>query len=72
MTGKRPFYKEPNDPSIFIAIFMDKTPQPTDYPEISPTDPLWDLMKKCWLPELSNRPSMAQVVAEACCTVGYE
>ncbi|KAG8913436.1 hypothetical protein FRC01_004548 [Tulasnella sp. 417] len=71
MTGKRPFYTEPNEPSIFIAIFMNMTPQPADYPQILPTDPLWSLMAKCWNPVQSRRPSMAQIIRDVTRGLAY-
>ncbi|KIO31601.1 hypothetical protein M407DRAFT_19349 [Tulasnella calospora MUT 4182] len=71
MTGNRPFYNKPTEGLIFVAVFNGEIPQPADHPQISETDPLWSLMKKCWNSEPSERPSMIQIVAEASClTIG--
>ncbi|KAG9044910.1 hypothetical protein FS837_007336 [Tulasnella sp. UAMH 9824] len=54
----------PTEVLIYFAIFNNEIPQPTDYPQISPTDSLWSLMRKCWNSEPSGRPPMMEILAE--------
>ncbi|KAG9044911.1 hypothetical protein FS837_007337 [Tulasnella sp. UAMH 9824] len=65
MTGNPPFYKSLSNPNyIVVLVFTDVTPDPNDHPGLTPTDPLWDLMKRCWDPKPDHRPPMAQVLIE--------
>lgn len=64
LTGKRPFWKKRNNNVIILSIARDETPDPSEYPELLSTDPLWNLMKRCWDPEPTQRPIMSQIVAE--------
>ncbi|KAG8921004.1 hypothetical protein FRC01_000487 [Tulasnella sp. 417] len=62
MSGKQPFYNKKPSATI-IAVFNDKTPLRKDHPLLPGTDPLWDLLMKCWKGEPEERPKMSEVFA---------
>ncbi|KAG9008883.1 hypothetical protein FRB90_008696 [Tulasnella sp. 427] len=60
LSGKPPFYKlKPS--KAFLAISAGSIPDPSAHPKLPPSDPLWDILRKCWA-AAPMRPSMKDVV----------
>ncbi|KAG9042373.1 hypothetical protein FS837_010955 [Tulasnella sp. UAMH 9824] len=61
MSGKQPFWNK--KPSVtIIAVFQDKIPARADHPKLPASDPLWDLLTKCWSGDPESRPHMSKVL----------
>ncbi|KAG8899235.1 hypothetical protein FRC00_001719 [Tulasnella sp. 408] len=60
MSGHAPFYKLKPGKAILVTT-AGSTPEPSAHPGLPPTDPLWNIMRKCWT-EPSSRPLMKDVV----------
>ncbi len=61
MTGKVPFEGVKSDLIAMAKIMNGETPDPTQYPELPASDPLWVLFQQCWKPNPDERPSMREV-----------
>ncbi|KAG8966736.1 hypothetical protein FRB90_010938 [Tulasnella sp. 427] len=66
MSGKGPFYQfaEKQRGTIVLRIYNNITPRPDDHPKLQATDPLWDLLRKCWDPSPPYRPPMTEIATE--------
>ncbi|KAG8898931.1 hypothetical protein FRC01_010720, partial [Tulasnella sp. 417] len=63
MSGKAPFEGVPPG-MVLLRVMQGKQPEAKDHPNISSSDPLWGLMRKCWDSDPKQRPPMSVVVAE--------
>lgn len=61
MSGKAP-YEGVAPGMILLRVMMGTQPDPKAHPELPVSDPLWDLMRKCWSSDPRSRPSMKEVV----------
>ncbi|KIO32986.1 hypothetical protein M407DRAFT_210413, partial [Tulasnella calospora MUT 4182] len=63
MSGRSPFFGL-QTPQVMARLMQYQQPRSGDHPEISPSDPLWSLMRRCWdkVPDL--RPEMEKIVVE--------
>ncbi|KAG8937735.1 hypothetical protein FRC00_001292 [Tulasnella sp. 408] len=60
MTDKCPFWKIPNVVGVIAAVvFKKQTPSPEDHPGMDEAS--WELLRRCWNYEPSDRPYMADV-----------
>ncbi|KAG9048473.1 hypothetical protein FS837_012782 [Tulasnella sp. UAMH 9824] len=60
MTNKCPFWKIPNVVAVIAQVVFEKqTPSPEDHPDMDETS--WELFRRCWNYEPSDRPCMADV-----------
>ncbi|KIO31607.1 hypothetical protein M407DRAFT_128692 [Tulasnella calospora MUT 4182] len=64
MSGNPPFYRSRAPAAIMLSIASNHTPQPADHPQLPERDPLWDVMRRCWSPDPTQRPSMNEIIAE--------
>ncbi|KAG9027501.1 hypothetical protein FS837_004251, partial [Tulasnella sp. UAMH 9824] len=60
MSGNPPFYKL-KAPKAFLAISAGSIPEPSAHPKLPPSDPIWDILRKCWAAP-SARPAAKAVV----------
>ncbi|KAG9022105.1 hypothetical protein FS837_006749, partial [Tulasnella sp. UAMH 9824] len=63
MSGTPPFCGLP-EPVILYRLTQDQPPRPEDHPALPQGDPLWSLMRRCWDPIPTARPSMRRVLWE--------
>ncbi|KAG8912779.1 hypothetical protein FRC01_004903, partial [Tulasnella sp. 417] len=61
MTSKMPYAEVFSDVKVIMAIMGGQRPLPENYPELPPTDPLWDMMRECWYEDPMRRPTMTEV-----------
>lgn len=64
MSGKAPLYKlaKRSRIAITLAVVQGQTASPLDHPELPASDPLWDLLRRCWLADPSERPPVTEVI----------
>ncbi|KAG8948602.1 hypothetical protein FRC04_009505 [Tulasnella sp. 424] len=60
MSGKPPFYKLKAG-KAFLVISAGSSPEPSAHPKLPPSDPIWDILRKCWAAPLV-RPTIREVV----------
>lgn len=65
MSGKAPLYQlaKRSRVAITLAVAQGQTPSPFDHPELPASDPLWDLLKRCWLADPSERLPVIYMVS---------
>ncbi|KAG9022589.1 hypothetical protein FS837_006283, partial [Tulasnella sp. UAMH 9824] len=63
MSGKIPFCGLP-ERVILLRVMQNQPPRPEDHPVLPQSDPLWGLMRRCWNPNPTARPSMRRVLWE--------
>ncbi|KIO24527.1 hypothetical protein M407DRAFT_45629, partial [Tulasnella calospora MUT 4182] len=56
MSGKPPF-RDLHEASILFRVMNDQPPRPEEHPDLSSSDPLWSLMRRCWKASPSARPT---------------
>lgn len=61
MSGKPPF-SGLQGASIMLQVMNNQHPKPEDHPELSASDPLWSLMRRCWDRTPEARPAMQEVL----------
>lgn len=66
MSGKAPFHQLSDRPRavIVLKIYNNVMPHPGDHPKLISTDPLWNLLQRCWDPTPEKRPSITEIVSE--------
>lgn len=64
MSGKPPFHQHKSAPPIILAINEGQTPMPADHPGLPDADPLWVLLRKCWDPVATKRPSIQRIIGD--------
>lgn len=63
MSGERPFYRKKTGAAIILAISRNEQPVTADHPGLPENDPLWALLRQCWSPVPTERPTITQVIA---------
>ncbi|KAG8912344.1 hypothetical protein FRC01_005145, partial [Tulasnella sp. 417] len=64
MTDKIPYAELLSDAKVIMAIMGGQRPLPENYAGLSPTDPLWDIMRECWDEDPMKRPIMSEVLGK--------
>lgn len=64
MSGKPPFHQHKSAPPIILAINEGQMPIPAEHPGLPEADPLWALLRRCWDPIPTRRPSIHRIIAE--------
>ncbi|KAG8998786.1 hypothetical protein FRB90_012235 [Tulasnella sp. 427] len=64
LTGHFPYYELAPHLAV-LAARNEKMPDPALHPELPESDPLWELMQKCWVYEQYSRPDMDFIVQQA-------
>ncbi|KAG8899887.1 hypothetical protein FRC01_010336, partial [Tulasnella sp. 417] len=60
VTDKCPFWRIQNPVAVITRVVVEKqTPSPEDHPGLE--DPMWELLRRCWNREPSDRPKMIDV-----------
>ncbi|KAG9026829.1 hypothetical protein FS837_004494 [Tulasnella sp. UAMH 9824] len=63
LSGKPPFYGL-QQAVILRRVIKNQQPRQEDHRELSPSDPLWSLMRRCWNMIPGTRPPMQEVLRE--------
>ncbi|KAG9041361.1 hypothetical protein FS837_012373, partial [Tulasnella sp. UAMH 9824] len=63
MSGQVPFH-DLRESAILFRVTNDRPPRKEDHQSLSDTDPLWDLMRRCWNMTPGARPPMQEVLRE--------
>lgn len=64
MTGKLPFVNLTVEFAVTLAISQGKMPAPEYYPELPATHRIWELLRRCWSSDATQRPTMSEVLTE--------
>lgn len=48
-------------PQIMIRAMKHQPPNPEDHPNLFSSDPLWDVMRRCWDKNPAARPTIREV-----------
>lgn len=64
MSNQAPFHGLPQL-VILRRILLNEPPKPEDHPGLPAQDPLWGLMRRCWDPRPSARPTIYEVQIKA-------
>ncbi|KIO27180.1 hypothetical protein M407DRAFT_73539, partial [Tulasnella calospora MUT 4182] len=66
MSGKAPFHQLADRARavIVLKIYNNVMPHPDDHSKLTSTDPLWNLLRKCWDPAPDKRPRITEIVSE--------
>lgn len=63
LTGHFPYYELPRDKAT-LAMHDEQMPNPSMHTALPESDPLWILMRKCWVNLPTARPRMSHIVKE--------
>ncbi|KAG9039664.1 hypothetical protein FS837_000949 [Tulasnella sp. UAMH 9824] len=63
LSGNPPFYKLARSVAVLKILLYDELPAYTDHPELPDFDPLWQILRKAWDIDPSERPTMEDMVA---------
>jgi len=61
-SGKEPFFHLSQESSVIFQIQMGNRPKRSVYSDGTFTDPMWELLVKCWSQDPAQRPAMTSVV----------
>lgn len=61
LTGKPPFCNTSSELAVMVAKINSKKPDPKEYPELDGSEPIWELLSRCWNSDPSLRPTMSEV-----------
>ncbi|KAG8917669.1 hypothetical protein FRC01_002301 [Tulasnella sp. 417] len=64
LSRKPPFHQKPTQAAVVIAISRKEMARPQDHLELPASDPLWDLLRRCWASEPLQRPLVEEINAE--------
>ncbi|KAG8958882.1 hypothetical protein FRC05_008328, partial [Tulasnella sp. 425] len=70
LSGNPPYYNMPRSIAVFKILLKNDRPSPDDHPELQASDPLWPILHKAWNIEISERPTVADIVAALRARVG--
>lgn len=65
MTDNTPFWRlDGKEWAILSKLDAQEMPDPQDHLMLQSTDPLWALMRQCWVKESSERPTIDDCAKE--------
>jgi len=64
LSGKKPFFHLSQDSSVIFQIQMGNRPKRSVYSDGTFTDPMWELLVKCWNQDPAQRPNITSVVGD--------